>query len=271
VHEIHRWVFPDTTVSKLLAIRPLALSILEKHGMDPFTLPLAKVGDLCGEKRISWDVFMAEMLALEVPGPDSDWSALPLYFLLDYLTDEHREFNREFLPAIKGAFSALEKSGAAPERFAALIGEWRAFAISLNEHIATEESFLFQKILRYDYCVRHGKIDPDFFRGSVRVFAALQLHKNEQHLLEIIRNFLDVTRLSIPVIGEDQGAENTLMRLLESFDGRHQQHSRIEKDVLVPMASAMEKKLYDRFISGESSGPHGPVAPVRIPKANEPY
>lgn len=270
MNEVHRWVFPDTTVSALLTIRPKALSVLEKFEMDPFTLPLTKAGQLCGEKGVSWDSFLGEMEALEIPMEDSEWSLIPLFCLLDYLTCEHRVFIRDFLPGIKSAFWSLESSQEIPGRFAALISEWHSFANALNEHIAAEESFLFPKILRYDYCARHGKVDPDFFKGSVRVFAALHLHKNEQGLLEIIRSFIDLTRLAIPVIGEAEGPELNLIGLLESFDTKHQLHSRLEREILVPMASALEKRLYDRFISGESDPPHRFIPTVHITRANEP-
>ncbi|MDB5106400.1 MAG: Iron-sulfur cluster repair di-iron protein [Fibrobacteres bacterium] len=271
MNESHRWVFPDTTASALLTVRPLSLSILEKYGMDPFTLPLVKAGDLCREKGISWDTFLGEMEALEIPAVDSEWSQVPLIRLLDYLTCEHQAFIRELHPGIMGAFWSLEKSREIPGRFAALIREWHAFENAFSEHIAAEESFLFPKILRYDYCVRHGKADPDFFKGSVRVFSTLQLHKNEHDLLEIIRSFIDLTRLAIPVIGEAAGPELELIGLLEAFDVKHQRHSRMEKEILVPMASALEKRLYDRFISGKSEQPHGFIPAAHVTRANEPF
>jgi iron-sulfur cluster repair protein YtfE (RIC family) len=244
-----QWLFPDTPVSSLLAIRPLSMAVLEKYGIHPSKLPASHIGDICKAKGLAWEGFLAEIGALETPGGNSDWSRLPLYHLLDFLTQEHREFVREFLPAIKNAFNAVQCGPECLENLQSLIGQWTAFAASLIEHISVEESFLFPKILRYEYCLKHSKEDPDFAEGSVRTFAALDLLKNEKKQMRILRDFLEAAAFSALPFGEKEAGVN-LFRLLETFQKRLIEHSRIEREVLFALASDLERRLYDRFISG---------------------
>lgn len=249
---VTHWLFPESPVGTLIAIRPLSLCILEKHGIQPFAIPSRRIGEICKAKGLSWTGFLAEIRDLKVPDRDTEWSRLPLSHLLDFLTHEHREFTREFLPAIR---NAIADGQGGPEFLASmhfLIREWPAFSASLTEHIAVEESFLFPKILQYDFCSRHVHVDPDFSDGSVKVFAAMELLRNEKRQMGALRDFLEATAYSALPFKDSDAAGLALFRLLESFQSRLLEHSRVEREVLFPLASGLEKRLYDRLISGGS-------------------
>jgi iron-sulfur cluster repair protein YtfE (RIC family) len=256
-----QWLFPESSIETLTAIRPLSLSILENIGVLPFTTPAQRIGDICKAKGISWTGFLEKIRDLEVPRRDSDWSRLPLIHLLDFLTQEHRVFMLEFLPAIKSAIASGQGSPEFLARIHFLVQEWPAFAAALAEHIADEETFLFPKILRYDYCARNSRMDPDFSNGSVQVFAAMDLLRNEKRQMGAIRNFLDASAYSDIPFKEADAAGLSLFRMLESFQSRLLEHSYLERTVLFPLAIDLEKRLYDRFIAG---GPGVNSAPAAI-------
>ncbi len=248
--DLKQWLFVDTTIGELLTIRPQAISVLEKFGMDPFKLPMARLGETCKEKGIAWEAFLLETADLKVPGKDSDWQHLPLFMLLDFLTHEHREIVSEFFPAIRNAIISGEKDPANLEANSALIREWPKFMANLTDHIKSEETFLFPKILRYDYCARHDTVDPDFSNGSVKVFAALHLLMHEQRQTSAVTKFLDAMAFSPAPDGENDIRRKHLLQMMARFQKALVGHSQLEVEVLFPLATAIEKELYDRLISG---------------------
>jgi iron-sulfur cluster repair protein YtfE (RIC family) len=214
--------------------------------MDPFAFPAERIGRACDEHGVSWDAFLAEMRKASDP-PVPKPRAVPLPVLLERLTGDHRKFIRSYLPAIGEAFSP-RGNGVVGETLQPLFRDWPAFMTGLKEHIATEEEFLFPKILRYDYCLRHGKADPEFSNGSVKVFVAIHLLKNEERGAGALRRFLEEP---LPASSADGGdGDAPLMRLLASFRKELLEHARVEREELFPMAASLENELYDRTISG---------------------
>ncbi len=254
---LKQWLFADTTIGELLAIRPQAISVLEKFGIDPFKLPMTRLGETCQEKGIAWETFLLETGKLEVPRKDSDWQQLPLFMLLDFLIQEHREIVSEFFPAIRNAIISEEKDPANLEANSALIREWPGFMANLTEHIKSEDTFLFPKILRYDYCARHDTVDPDFSKGSVKVFAALHLLMHEQRQTSAVTKFLDAMAFSPAPDGENDMRRKHLLQMMARFQKSLIDHSRLEVEVLFPLATALEKRLYDRLISGHKGNTKG--------------
>lgn len=137
---VEPWQFSDIPVSSLMAIRPGVMAVLEKHGMDPFTVPSVCIGSLCNSRGVAWVDFVAEIGDLEIPGRNTDWAGLPLFHLLDFLTEEHREFIQDFLPAIKNGFAADQDGKEASGPMRSLLGE---FQKRLEEHSRLEREVLF--------------------------------------------------------------------------------------------------------------------------------
>jgi iron-sulfur cluster repair protein YtfE (RIC family) len=243
-------LFPDTPLQTLLTIRPMAMHLLETWGIDPYSAPSAKAEDLCRISGLDWKTVLLAFDALETPARDSEWDKLPLYHFLDFLTHEHRVFVHEFIPAVRNAFLAGEGRQDYLGLLHPLILAWPAFSASLIGHIADEEAFLFPRIMHYEYHLRHGGTAPDFSEGSVRVFAAVHLMRAEQKQISLIREFLDASRYS-RLSEEMEGAAQAVFRLLQAFHQRLLEHSRMEREILFPLAGSMEKQVYDRCIDGE--------------------
>jgi iron-sulfur cluster repair protein YtfE (RIC family) len=257
--ELIQWLFPGTEIRTVLRVRPASVRAFEALGIDPFAFPAEPIGRACTEHGVSWDAFLAEMRKPADPaGPRP--RTIPLPALLERLTGEHRKFIRSYLPAIGEAFAP--RGGVVAERLRPLFKEWPAFMSGLKEHIATEEEFLFPKILRYDYCLRHGKADPEFSNGSVKVFVAIHLLKNEERGTGALRRILEEP-LPSPSADDREGGESALIRLLAAFRKELLEHARVEREELFPMAASLENELYDRSISGRT-GPRGESVTARI-------
>ncbi|MEO6096203.1 MAG: hemerythrin domain-containing protein [Fibrobacteria bacterium] len=247
-------LFPDTPLHTLLAIRPMAMNWLEKWEINPYCLPSARLEDLCRISGLRWDELLQSLQTMEIPDRASDWANRPLYHLIDFLTQEHRAFLQEFIPAILSAFTAGDRHPDFLGPLHPLIVAWPGFSASLIRHISEEESFLFPKILQQEYCLRHGGMAPDFSKGSVRVFAAVHLMREEQKQLLPIQEFLEALRFFRTTGKTMEAAGAGVNRLLQAFHHRLMEHSRMEREILFPLAGAMEKQVYDRFIEGQPAG-----------------
>ena len=102
-----------TPVRSLLKLRPMAIALLDKRKLRYWDALDKPLGDLFhpGSSRLAetgkasdgarspdgMDDFLDEVSYTRVPAPDTDWSAMPLYALIDYLTHEHRSLMLERL------------------------------------------------------------------------------------------------------------------------------------------------------------------------------
>src|SRR6185503_15839302 len=94
---------------------------------------------------------------------------------------------------------------------------------------------------------------PDFNGGSVKVFIALRMLRNEHHQMDSLCRVLEGWE-AVPRPGAGApDAENPLNELIGQLQERLERHSRIEETVLFPRAMALEKALYDTAISGKES------------------
>lgn len=247
-------LFPDTPLHTLLSIRPMIMNWLEKFGINPYSVPSARLEDLGQASGLRWDELLRALKALETPDRGSDWNDRPLYHLIDFLTHDHRIFLHEFLPAIRNSFAAGDRLPDFLGSMQPLIAAWPGFSASLTRHISDEETLLFPKIMRYEYCLRHEGTSPDFSEGSVRDFVTLQLMRAERIQDLAIQEFLDASHFSAPNEDLQETAAAGVYRLLQAFQHRLLEHSRMEREILFPLAGAMEKQVYDRFFEGQPVG-----------------
>src|SRR4051812_38131389 len=98
------WLFPTTPASTVLRIRPRALEVFERHGMEPWSAPHIEIGDLCVTTHVAWDEFQHEISTLPDTPQFCDWSKVPLSHLLDALSRDHWEFIQVLMPSIQLEF-----------------------------------------------------------------------------------------------------------------------------------------------------------------------
>ncbi|MDB5047094.1 MAG: Hemerythrin cation binding domain protein [Fibrobacteres bacterium] len=252
---MEKWLFPGTTLGTVLKVRPMAISILEKYGVNPWDPRYPTVGEMCRDKGISLDVFSAEIKSLPVPDRDTDWKRRPIFHLLDFLAHEHRQYLHGLLPAIRHSLAQeYQGDGESLRRLRYLVEEWPAFSAALAEHIHEEESFLFPKILHYEYCLKHKEEHPDFSNGSVNVYVAMQMLGNEKKQMAAVRRFLNEVKFSTAANGAAGCLEEHIEPLLEDLQSRLMAHAALETNELFPKAKFLEKALMDARIAGGSGG-----------------
>lgn len=245
------WLFPETPTLSVLRIRPMALSLFEGHGMNPWNPKYPCIGPLCASIGLALPAFAAELKALSEPGEDADWKNRPVFHFLDYLTREHSLFTGGLLPAIRSELIREHVGGGESlRRLRYLTSEWPAFSAALTDHIDEEESFLFPKILHYEHCLRKRYGHPDFTTGTVDVYVALRMLGNEKAQMAGINRFLNEVLFSRAAKDEPGSLESRMEPLLEELQARLLAHSALEMNVLFPMAKELEKSLMDTCIAG---------------------
>lgn len=247
---IENWLFPGTAISTVLRIRPLAISIFEKFGFDPWDPKVISLDQLCAANDIPLDKFFAEIETLPIPGCETEWKTKPVYHLLDFLTRQHRKLIQGLLPIIKQNLAQENiGNGESLRRLRYLVEEWPAFSAALAEHIHEEESIFFPKILQYEYCLRHNTNNPDLFSGSLNVYIALQMLGNEKRQMAAIKRFRSEVNFSSASPEGPGSLEVRLKPLLEDLEFNLLTHAGLELNVLFPMAIGLEKSLTNTRIS----------------------
>jgi iron-sulfur cluster repair protein YtfE (RIC family) len=248
------WLFPNTRVETVLKTRPMVSELCEHLGLDPWKMLRAGMVELGEEGGIPWPDLEQAVLGLPVPPADTDWAAEPLGRLMDHLARQHREFLREYLPAIGHALADF--AGCDPDsllHLRRLTLEWPDFAAALSAHIREEEDELFLRLLRYEACERRGSVAPEFAGGPAPSFAVVRLQEREHRDLTRLRRFLDQALPDPEGPGEDL-LEKRLRPLFSDFAAALGLHAHLETGILLPRGAALERSLSERQIQGGPAG-----------------
>ncbi len=245
-------IYPGTSALTVLRYRPIAMAVFEKYGLDPWQNPDVSIADLCSRHGFAWSRFDADLEALCVPPKDTDWKAHPIYQLLDFLRQEHREFEHGYLPAIRYAEDLEGRRGTRMALLHSLGRLWPEFRAGLLEHLREEEELLFPRILRHGHALRTGRFDARLQGKSLRPFVAAHLLKNENRLIA------DLGRLRNTIAAEGNAAapapSGHLLPLLSEFHDRLEAHARLEAEDLYPRALENEQKLFGREAAKAADG-----------------
>lgn len=245
----HGWLTPNTPVETILKVRPMAMSLFEGARVNPWKSLRDTFDHLCLEKSLNRAECVRKLENLPMPSPGTDWRVFPVYHLLDFIIGQHRDFLHGYLPAVGRILSEVpETDGKSLIHLRSLATEWPAFAKSLANHLAEEES-VFLRILRYDSAFRLETVEPEFEGGSVRVFTAVRMLEHEHRDLALFRKFLDRAMPEHPGREGDE-LEARLRPLLDDFQRDLGQHGRLETEVLFPWGIRLERSLYDLHIRG---------------------
>ncbi len=241
----------ETPVRECLRLRPLSLELFAKRGLDcwshvdkplRFFFPDEASGALAA--------FLEEFEIIPVPLVDSRWQELPVAHLLDFLTQEHREF---LLNSVTDIAYVIDVQGLVDAEVGSdvrrLQAEFQDFVAALRSELEQEETRVFRRILRYDACLRDARVHPEFQQGSLQFSIAMRAHR-----FTAMRHKTFPALLALAHRAEQSNPENsgltTLAERLRDFDQRLETHERLEMDALFPMALAMERTLYNLTING---------------------
>ena len=162
----------QTPIRSLLKIRPMAIGLLDKRKIrywDSLDKPLGDLFRRSGRAEIGMDDFLDEVSYASVPAPDTDWSAMPIYMLVDFLTHQHRDLLLQEVGDIQHLLDihTLSDSGESGN-LRKLMRAFQAWVKDFQAHIDQEEGYLFPKVLRYEACLKDRKVHPEFHLGSIQ-------------------------------------------------------------------------------------------------------
>jgi len=142
---------PPLTVADVARRGPAGVRVLQRHGLDFCCGGKRPLEEVCAERGIAPEVFMAELAAEEVrTEPSVDWTAAPLGELLDHiLSHYHRPLDEE-LPRLGGLARKVHSvhRERAPAVLDGVLEATTALIEELIVHMAKEEQILFPWIRR---------------------------------------------------------------------------------------------------------------------------
>jgi iron-sulfur cluster repair protein YtfE (RIC family) len=252
-------VTPQMAVRSLIKVRPMAVGLLDKRKARFWDVLDRPVSEVVGRDGLG--DFLDAISYARVPAADTDWLAMPLYWLADYLTAGHRDFLLHDLGDIGHhldihTIADSEES----ESLRAIHKAFQAFSRELQSHVDEEEGVLFPKILRYEACLRDGRVHPEFHRGSIQSYMAIRLDQEEKRLEAAGLLLADRIRAHARAHADSVTASE-LLALLDRLREKLADHRELENRVLFPSAREMERNLYNLSINGDPAVVHrrGPM------------
>lgn len=235
------------TLREIIRSRPLGIGILEETTGGTFWSRLdTDAASFCREARLDLKDLQHRFASLPANLERQEWRELPLYFLVDHLTANHREFRARDLPDIHRLLEALRLE--IPDgqgELAALIGEFKEFRREFSWHMEEEEEFIFPKILRTEASLRHPDMYPEVFKGSLRMYSQVQIHDPEETFHALVTGLSARLRGIVSDISQLPSIKGAL-EALRAYEARLRAHTYVEGEILFPRALAMEESLIRR-------------------------
>lgn len=251
----------QTPVRSLLKIRPMAVGLLDKRKIGYWDSLDKPLGDLFprsgsrpgmgGRPEVGMDDFLEEVSYARVPAPDTDWSAMPIYMLVDFLTHQHRNLLLQEVGDIQHLLDihTLSDSGESAN-LRKLMRAFQAWVKDFQAHIDQEEGYLFPKVLRYEACLKDRNVHPEFHLGSVQDYmAALEAQEGLQFYAEcnVLAGCMRAHERSHP----GSIAAQELAELFERLRDKLNAHHELEKKSLYTAARDLERSLFNKSIDGD--------------------
>lgn len=231
----------SSPVNEIISFSRGLESVLERFGFEKAELN-KQLEELCLQKGTNPD-FVVEVIKAfcdHYPFPAKKLSTFPLPLILDYLRKTHRYYLDKKIPELELSFIALGRDYSFTHpQLLVLAGLFMDYKKELVEHIDLEEFILFPFIEEL-VKVKQGKKN---FRGrgldKYSIDAFCHEHHHEEEILTGIRRSIEVRfrkqKTPLPF--------RIFLNQIECFEKDLLCHSRIEDEVLFPLASMLEKEL----------------------------
>lgn len=235
-------------VRSLIKMRPMAIGLLDKRKIrfwDSLDKPISEVF-----RKEGMEDFLEEVSYARVAAVDTEWSAMPLYVLVDYLTHEHRSLLLEEISDITHLLDihALADSAEALDLRSIQAG-FKKFVHDFEAHIEEEETRLFPKILRYEACLRDRSVHPEFHRGSLQSYMATPKAKEDRKFYQD-GAALAYRMRALETKYQGSIAAKELADLMETLRDKLSDHYELESKSLFSIARDLERSLYNMTIDG---------------------
>jgi iron-sulfur cluster repair protein YtfE (RIC family) len=241
--DLKEWIYPSTRIGDAIKYRPQSLDTLYRGSLNPWQEQDMTLDEFCRREGFSLPDLLAELTNLPVPDAKSDWDSLPIYYLIDFLTEEHRLFINADIQAIRTRMDMpLEDREKDPDIFARLTDSLREVTDRLRVHQQEEEDVIFPVILRNEWHLLNpgGEDFIEWVSGHSR--AAWKLERREDEFGRSVRSWLDGTLASRDRYQRLENLEPAIS-LITTLGLRLEAHDRLEQEVLRPRAERMEREL----------------------------
>ncbi len=244
---------PDTLTRDLVRIRPMALDLMERRGIKPWSVMEKPLAHLFMDKREgALNDFLDELSAIPVPASDTNWEAVPAYYLVDYVTQGHREFLLNDIPDVNYLFDMLLLTDSESlTELRQLQSDFHAFCQDYHRQMDEEETFIFPRILRCEASLKDSKVHPEFNAGSVQIFVATRSPRLVSRTLGSMGEMVDRAGRLATQLGLPSPESSDLHALMTNFLHRLRTHTRLETEVLFPMGLELERTLFNLSIDGK--------------------
>lgn len=242
--DLKEWIYPSTRLGDAIRYRPLSLDTLYRGSLDPWQHQDMTLDEFCRREGFSLPDVLAGLTNLPVPAADSDWDSLPVYYLVDFLTEEHRHFINVDLQAIRTRMDMpLEDREKDPDIYARLADSLREITDRLRVHQQEEEDGIFPILLRNEWHLLNpgGKGFEEWVSRHSRT--ATRLERREDEFGQSIRAWLDGTLASQDRYQRLENLEPAIS-LITTLGLKLQAHDRLEREALRPRAERMERELF---------------------------
>jgi regulator of cell morphogenesis and NO signaling len=228
------------TVREFVLELPSSTNVFEQLGIDYCCGGQKPLAEACAAAGKKLDKLTAALERLQSEqqtrtAPESNWTALPLYDLIEHIKSTHHAYVREQIPNIEALLDKVTaKHGENHPELAGVRDKFDALADELGPHLMKEEQILFPYIARLEESsVQHEPAPPSCF-GSVEnpIRMMMSEHDNAGEALREMRRL--TADYKVP---EDACTSfRALYKLLQEFEADLHQHIHKENNILFPRA-----------------------------------
>ncbi|MDB5104927.1 MAG: regulator of cell morphosis and signaling [Fibrobacteres bacterium] len=206
-----------------------------------------RISDFCTHENLPESRLLESVSRLKSLDPVTEWNARPLYHLVDYLTENHRKFREQELPALRNLFARQAIPSTLDGYLFKLISQkYDAFEEDFLAHMEDEEEFLFPRILKTEACVAHPDLSPDLLGGSYLFFQSLHLEAPEERLKHMAALILEDIRDRV-ILEPVASRMSEIYTKMDNLKSELLIHAGLESKYLFPRARSLEKDLVSRL------------------------
>ncbi len=228
------------TVREFVLELPSSTNVFEQLGIDYCCggqKPLAEACAAAGKKLDNLTAALERLQSEQQTrtATENNWTALPLYDLIEHIKGTHHAYVREQIPNIEALLDKVTaKHGQNHPELADVRDKFDALADELGPHLIKEEQILFPYIARMEESsVQHEPAPPSCFasvENPIRMM--MSEHDNAGEALREMRRL--TADYKVP---EDACTSfRALYKLLQEFEADLHQHIHKENNILFPRA-----------------------------------
>lgn len=234
----------EKTIGQLVADDYRTAQVFRNHKIDFCCKGNRTLQEVAEKKNLNLDMIYREIDEIQRRGAveNTDFKALPLDLLADYITKKHHRYVEEKIPVLKQYLNKLEKvHGARHPELLKINYLFTASSGELAMHMKKEELVLFPYIRKMVKAKQQNLAldDPHFGLVKNPIRAMMQEHDNEGERFQQIE---ELSNGYTPPADACNTYKVTFAILREFQDDLHF-HIHLENNILFPGAFELEKEL----------------------------